>query len=239
MMHIVASLVKREASYRLEVGQQHGMVQELYHTCLFALKTGPGLNAPPKCKTRASRVMAFTFLVELCRGCGENFEELLALLAPHHTSNNTPKFVTWEYHPSSDDKPPIGYVGLKNLGNTCYMNALLQQFYMIPHIRYGLLSIQPNDNKPKEDNLVVQMQHIFGYLQESEKVAYEPTQFCLAYKDWDGKPTNVHLQQDVDEFFNLLCQRLEAQMKNGPGEKLLSSIFGGKISNEIRSGTKI
>lgn len=39
----------------------------------------------------------------------------------------------------------------------------------------------------------------------------------------------------MDEFFNLLCQRLEAQLKGTPHEKLLSATFGGKISNEIRS----
>lgn len=32
-----------------------------------------------------------------------------------------------------------------------------------------------------------------------------------------------------------MCQRLETQLKHTPYEKLLSSIFGGKISNEIRS----
>jgi len=39
----------------------------------------------------------------------------------------------------------------------------------------------------------------------------------------------------VDEFFNLLCQRLEAQLKLTNNEKLLSSVFAGKLCYEIRS----
>ena len=32
------------------------------------------------------------------------------------------------------------FVGLVNLGNTCYANSLVQQFFMIPSLRYSLLS---------------------------------------------------------------------------------------------------
>lgn len=32
-----------------------------------------------------------------------------------------------------------GYVGLKNFGCTCYMNALMQQLFMMPDFRKGIL----------------------------------------------------------------------------------------------------
>lgn len=39
-------------------------------------------------------------------------------------------------------RPNKGFVGLKNAGATCYMNSVIQQLYMIPPIRNGILAIE-------------------------------------------------------------------------------------------------
>ena len=41
-----------------------------------------------------------------------------------------------------------GYVGLRNAAATCYMNSVLQQLYMQPDIRDGVLAAKPvTDNE--------------------------------------------------------------------------------------------
>lgn len=45
----------------------------------------------------------------------------------------------WSYSPAVWEKSSTGYVGLKNLGATCYMNSLMQQLFMIPSLRNGIL----------------------------------------------------------------------------------------------------
>ena len=52
-----------------------------------------------------------------------------------------PENPKYGYQPSLDTKSFYGFVGLKNLGATCYMNSMLQQFYMTPQFRYGILKV--------------------------------------------------------------------------------------------------
>ena len=44
---------------------------------------------------------------------------------------NLPKKIPWNYSPSADERSTLGYLGLKNLGCTCYMNSLIQQLVRI------------------------------------------------------------------------------------------------------------
>ncbi|CAM9602117.1 unnamed protein product, partial [Ascophyllum nodosum] len=84
------------------------------------------------------------------------------------------------YTPRQNGKASCGYVGLRNMGTTCHVNSLLQQLFVIPVMRFGIMSCDPffrteeqivTQAEPvsPEDNLLYQLQAVFGYLQESEK----------------------------------------------------------------------
>jgi ubiquitin C-terminal hydrolase len=45
-----------------------------------------------------------------------------------------------------EGRSDTGHVGLKNLGCICYMNAMVQQFFMTPTFRFALL--MADDKKP-------------------------------------------------------------------------------------------
>lgn len=34
---------------------------------------------------------------------------------------------------------------------------------------------------------------MFGFLELTERQAYDPTEFCFSFKDFDGNPTNTAL----------------------------------------------
>ncbi len=42
-------------------------------------------------------------------------------------------------------------MGLKNAGATCYMNSVIQQLYMIPPIRNGILAIEGTGSDVDDD----------------------------------------------------------------------------------------
>ena len=45
---------------------------------------------------------------------------------------------------------------------------------------------------------------MFLSLSFSETKYYNPQDFCYSFKDYEGNPTNVTEQMDIDEFSNVL-----------------------------------
>ena len=120
-------------------------------------------------------------------------------LGPLVESIKKPKEWDWKPPGTQTETRVQAYVGLRNLGCICYMNSMMQQFYMIPCFRYNLLCIddgvQPNiqeyRNEMFDDNMFHQMQRLIAHLELSERHEYNPLGFCFAFKEFDGSPTKI------------------------------------------------
>lgn len=89
------------------------------------------------------------------------------------------------------------------------MNSLLQQLYMIPTFRTGILACKdPARDLNSQEDLLFQLQRMFLHLQLSDCRSYNPKDFCLAFKDDEEKSVNVSEQMDIDEFSGMLFDRL-------------------------------
>jgi len=209
------------------------LIHEVFHNCLFAVPTAttPRDSPPPKCKHATSRKTAFALLVELAKDCPPNLALLCEQMVSHH-ARPAVAISKKGYSLPALPKSSTGYVGLKNLGCICYMNATVQNFFMVPEFRQGVLSFEDTEDDKKE-SLMFQLQRMFAFLQETDKQCYNPKGFCHAFKDWDGNPTNVYVQKDASEFLGLLFQMMEMKLQGSPQEHVLKQCFGGTHQNEL------
>ncbi|CAD8154340.1 unnamed protein product [Paramecium pentaurelia] len=187
-----------------------------------------------KCKSQLSRTAGFNCFFTLLKS-PQNMQKFLDVVSPLHYTHTwrTKNFNDWNIQSKFHEKSSTGYVGLYNLGCICYMNSLLQQLYMVPAFREKLLQVEDKSTGVLEENLLHQLKCLFLALKHSQKQYHNPKKFCHAFKDLDGNPTNIFEQMDVDEFCNLLMDRIELSIKSTSDEDLVKRNFGGVISNEI------
>ncbi|CAD8080232.1 unnamed protein product [Paramecium sonneborni] len=204
----------------------------------------------PKFKRKLTRKRAFHLLIEASKNCEKNF---LLLLDP--ISNTHGRIEQPDQDFDTGVKGHYGFVGLKNLGATCYINSLLQQLFMNKAFRHGILNSQISITENNEtiiyddvdqiksesyknkllDHTLYQLQLVFIQLQDSVRSFINPIQFIRTLQGYDGLPINCSVQQDVNEFFNLLTDKLEKDQKGTQQQDLINQIMGGTLGHEIRS----
>ena len=101
------------------------------------------MRSSPKasCSSPGSRSAAFELLLELAN---PHLEFICEELVQFHTRGGDSS-LNWGYLPQLEPRASSDFVGLKNAGATCYMNAVLQQMYMNPGIRSAILSLDDDD----------------------------------------------------------------------------------------------
>ncbi|KAL2848825.1 hypothetical protein BJY01DRAFT_211397 [Aspergillus pseudoustus] len=131
-------------------------------------------------------------------------------------------------------RSPEGYAGLKNLSNTCYLNSLLSQLFMNVGFREFMLGLDLIDGHT-EQSLLTETKKVFAYMQESWLKSVDPEEFVDRIRTYDNEPVDVTIQMDVDEFYNLVFDRWEAQISNPEDRKRFRSFYGGQLVQQIKS----
>lgn len=236
---ILEKVLTIEPTLKSKLEEKH-VIQRLFSECLFNSPEGEDEKKELVCKSFFTRNAAFELLAEACKGCPQNMLTLYDK-GLKKLSENLPKINSWGYTANTSRKSDLGFVGIHNPACICYMNAMLQQFYMTPTFRYGILmadDYQPQDiveveDKSFDDNVFHQLQNMFAYLDKSERRDYSPIEFCLSYKDFAGQRVDIRVQQDTKEFLDVIFDKLENALKPSPFKNLLFDVYGGKQISEI------
>lgn len=131
-------------------------------------------------------------------------------------------------------RAPAGFVGVHNLSNTCYLNSLLTQLFMNQPFRNFTLQLPfgPEDQAGRSSYC---LKALFSRMQASFSRAIEPRDLVESLRDFAGQPIDPHIQMDVDEFFNLLFDRIESEMPSSELKTAFRSYYGGHLVQQVKS----
>ncbi len=238
LLRLTAKLVSlKEYSRHFDTKERNAIVEEIFFHCLFPAKSDKGELQSYKCKTSKSREAAYKLIETLVAYKGDCMQYLMKECI-NPLRDRLSELQIWGYSPAAHERSGLGFVGLKNLGCICYINSMMQQFFMISPFRNALVSL--SDGKPVaknaegiDDNLTHQLQRVFGYLMHSTRKDFVPSSFCYSLKEANGQPTNTAVQHDAQEFLNILFERLEKILKDTPYRYLLQNVFGGKSCSQV------
>ncbi|KTG47363.1 hypothetical protein cypCar_00025077 [Cyprinus carpio] len=216
---------------KFHIGCEKGganLIKELMDDFLFPasnvylqyMKSGefPTEQAIPVCSTPATINAGFELLVALAVGCVRNLKQIVDTLTDMYYLGCEP-LTEWEYLPPVGPRPTKGFVGLKNAGATCYMNSVIQQLYMIPSIRNGILAIEgtgsdvdddmSGDEKQDNESNVDPRDEVFGYQHQFED---KPS----LSKSEDRKEYNIGVLRQLQVIFgHLAASRLQYYVPRG------------------------
>ncbi|XP_052547662.1 ubiquitin carboxyl-terminal hydrolase 48 isoform X3 [Tympanuchus pallidicinctus] len=130
--------------------------------------------------------------------------------------------------PNCERRKKNAFVGLKNLGATCYVNTFLQMWFLNLEFRQALYLCSSNEPKDKDyepQAVYEHLQYLFALLQNSRRRYIDPSGFVKAL----GLDTGQ--QQDAQEFSKLFMSLLEntlSEQKNPDVQNIVQKQFCGE-----------
>lgn len=110
----------------------------------------------------------------------------------------------------------------------------MTQLFMNVSFRDFLMQLNLTDPESSQ-KLLYETKKVFGYMQETWHKSVDPQDLVDSIRTYDNEPVDVTVQMDVDEFYNLLFDRWEAQILGAEDKKKFRSFYGGQLVQQIKS----
>ncbi|KAI3812661.1 hypothetical protein L1987_17373 [Smallanthus sonchifolius] len=144
---------------------------------------------------------------------------------------------------------PVGLRGLNNLGNTCFMNSVLQALLHAPPVRNYFLSGRHDRDSCRKNSsdrfcLSCDIDVIFSAVFSGDRAPYSPAQFLYS---WWRLSENLacYEQQDAHEFFMSVLDRIHEKegktrntnKDNGECHCVVHRAFSGLLRSDVTCTT--
>lgn len=129
------------------------------------------------------------------------------------------------------------YLGLRNQGNTCYMNSLLQVLHHLPDFRraiYGMPTTVNSTRKALDEEMPLALQRVFYELQHGEEHGAGDVGTEVLTDSFGWGEEEVQVQQDVQEFCRMLCEALQGRLREWGRVDAVAELFEGSLSSVTR-----
>lgn len=111
------------------------------------------------------------------------------------------------------------YCGLRNLGNTCYVNSILQALFSLSKVRRHIYRMEESSSHVASGTFHRTLGRLFFQMRRGTYSVLEPADFCIKFRL--AKPQFVkHEQHDAQEFLCLLLELLHDECNEAKDRKI-------------------
>ena len=101
--------------------------------------------------------------------------------------------------------------------------------------REFIFALDPARTGSSGQPLVRELSKLFASMQNRWDKHVDTTDVVACIETYDNGQIDVSIQMDVDEFFNLLFDRLEGQIISSKDKITFRSLYGGQLVQQIKS----
>jgi len=114
-------------------------------------------------------------------------------------------------------------VGLRNVGNTCYFNSLLQIYYSLPNFVERIFKREDKELQGKDElmtkriqsgrKMVEELKKVFALMATGNKSYVEPSAILKAIVDDSGHQVQIGDEKDIAQFNEIFLSRISDYIK--------------------------
>ena len=184
-------------------------------------------SKPGNSTVRAALALLALPGTELPSEDAEILHQTVSFLNLFHTNRawRKPHKSKWTLHCDFDPVKP--YIGIKNLGSTCYMSSLFQQLYHIPSFCGTVLAIETEGRS----ELITAFVNLFVELKYKSHKAVSPRMVVTTLGEICS---DVKEQKDIDEFWRDFMGKLSKEVTESELEDLIRFHFQGNQLSRLK-----